>query len=499
MGNVDALWTHNFAALLRYISTLVGLNCSSSLCLRLGVCSTAVGVHAARAWNMASAAASPAAIADSVLIDGAEGEGGGQILRSAVSLSAITGRRLRIIHIRKNRPKPGLAKQHLTSVAAAAKVCNASLQGCEIGSVDLEFIPGAITPGDYAFDVGTAGSTTLVLQTVLPLLLQDKHSSSVTIKGGTHNTLAPPFEFIRDSYLPALRSLRHDVSVELQRHGFYPAGGGCIAARVTRALESTSSAAAGQATKFSLLDRGELRLCAGSALVSNLPKHIAERELTVLKSSAALCSAGLLCGSKAAGASVPALASESGATVDLSAIASAAGVMAVAANGPGNVVQCTLAYNNVVEVCTGYGEKGKSAEAVAAEVVREVELYLASTAPVSCHLADQLLLPLALSQNGGTFRCVDIDDHFKSNVKVIEAFLGAGIVTVTAAPAPTLALAPGDSTASDGVISAVDAGSSSSHGPAKKARGEPGAGTSQLARSHGFIVVVQGRGGSAAL
>jgi RNA 3'-terminal phosphate cyclase (ATP) len=161
-------------------------------------------------------------------IDGSEGEGGGQVVRNACALSLVTGEPVRITNVRAKRSKPGLMRQHVTAIEAACAIGSATCEGLEVGSSDLTFRPGQVAAGDYRFSVGTAGSTGLVLQTVLmPLLLADGPSRLV-LEGGTHNMLAPPFEFIQRSFLPIVRRMGGQVEARLVRHGFYPRGGGRI-------------------------------------------------------------------------------------------------------------------------------------------------------------------------------------------------------------------------------------------------------------------------------
>src|SRR5689334_5065034 len=161
-----------------------------------------------------------------ILIDGSQGEGGGQILRSSLALSVLTGKPFKIENIRANRDKPGLGRQHLTAVLAAAKICSAGVSGAVLGSRELSFWPGKLKPGEYAFDVGSAGSTTLVFQTVLPPLMLADGPSQLQLQGGTHNIHAPPFDFLAKTFLPVVNRMGPQVNVELVRAGFFPAGGG---------------------------------------------------------------------------------------------------------------------------------------------------------------------------------------------------------------------------------------------------------------------------------
>jgi len=202
-------------------------------------------------------------------IDGSFGEGGGQILRSSLALSLVTGKPFVIERIRASRKKPGLMRQHLSAVRAAAEVSKARVDAAELGSLRLTFCPGTVRAGDYAFDVGSAGSATLVLQTVLPALLLADGESNLTLRGGTHNPLAPPFDFLAKSYLPLVNQLGPTVEARLLRPGFYPAGGGEFTVRIQPAR---------QLGRLDLTDRGEIRARRVRVLLANLPRHIAERE-----------------------------------------------------------------------------------------------------------------------------------------------------------------------------------------------------------------------------
>ena len=178
----------------------------------------------------------------SIEIDGSFGEGGGQILRSSLTLSMITGRAFRIKNIRAGRAKPGLMRQHLTCVRAAAEMSGARVKGAEIGSQSLVFEPGAIKGGVYDFSIGTAGSTMLVLQTVLPALLMADAKSSVTLRGGTHNMNAPPYDFIEKAFFPVLRQMGAQVEASLKTYGFHPAGGGEVCVEIGEREQNLFSA-----------------------------------------------------------------------------------------------------------------------------------------------------------------------------------------------------------------------------------------------------------------
>jgi RNA 3'-terminal phosphate cyclase (ATP) len=322
-------------------------------------------------------------------LDGATGEGGGQIVRTALALSMVTGQPIAIERIRAKRSKPGLMRQHLTCVQAAVAVCGAKVEGAELGSQTLVFEPGQVRAGDYRFQVGTAGSCTLVLQTVLPALMRCAQPSRVGLSGGTHNPMAPPFHFLERSFAPLLRRLGVGLDLALQRLGFYPSGGGEMVATVQ------PSAAGLQ--PFDLTERGPRQETYAECLTPGLPSAVAVRELVALE--------------RALGWSGEQLRTP-----------------AVQRNeGPGNALMATLAYAHVSEVITGFGEKGVSAEQVAAAVVQDVRAYEASEGALGPHLADQWMLPLALAASArpgeAAFTCTEMTEHATTNIGVIERFL----------------------------------------------------------------------------
>jgi RNA 3'-terminal phosphate cyclase (ATP) len=325
-------------------------------------------------------------------IDGSEGEGGGQILRSSLSLAICTQLPFRITNIRANRDQPGLKRQHLTAVTAAAEICSAEVSGAELGSRSLTFLPGQLAAGSYSFAIGTAGSSTLVFQTVLPALLTATGESRVRITGGTHNRGSPPFDFLARSFLPLLARMGARVELELVHHGFYPRGGGEIRARI----------APGRLIALELRDRGPWVRGYAEAYIAALPLHIAQRELQVIGRALSWTQPQLL---------LRGLPNDS---------------------GPGNAVTITLEYENVTEVLTGFGEKRISAEAVAAQVADGAREYLSGRAPVGEHLADQLLLPMALGEGGG-FVTDRVTPHLRSNIAVIERFTARRVAIEPAA------------------------------------------------------------------
>jgi len=325
-------------------------------------------------------------------IDGSEGEGGGQILRSSLSLAICTQQPFRIVNIRANREPPGLRRQHLAAVNAAARICNAEVDGAQLASRAITFRPRRLEAGDYSFDIGTAGSCTLVFQTVLPALLTATGESRVRIMGGTHNNGSPPFDFLARSFLRLLVRMGADVELTLERYGFYPRGGGEIRARIVPAK---------QLVALELTQRGALVRGYAEAYVSAIPVHVAQRELQVVGRTLGWSQEQLLL---------------RGLPNDV---------------GPGNAVTITLEHEHVTEVFTGFGEKGVRAEEVAERPAQEARAYLAASAPVGEHLADQLLLPMALG-GGGSFAVRTVTPHLRSNAAVIEKFTGRKVGVVPA-------------------------------------------------------------------
>jgi RNA 3'-terminal phosphate cyclase (ATP) len=316
-------------------------------------------------------------------LDGSHGEGGGQILRSALALSMITGRPFRIEHIRAGRSKPGLLRQHLAAVNAAATISCAEVVDAQLHSREMTFTPAAVQPGNYFFAVGSAGSCTLVLQTVLPALVTAPGPSNLVIEGGTHNPHAPSVDFLHACFLPLLERMGPRVAVELDRAGFFPRGGG----RIKIAVEPVA-----RLTPLVLHERGAVRQRLARAVVADLPLSIAQRELAVvareLSWPADCCRAE----------SLP------------------------RGCGPGNFITLDVAFEHVTELVTGFGMRGVPAEKVAASGVEQLQRYLAAEVPVGVHLADQLLLPIALA-GGGAFVTLPLSPHATTNIGVIEAFL----------------------------------------------------------------------------
>jgi RNA 3'-terminal phosphate cyclase (ATP) len=320
-------------------------------------------------------------------IDGSFGEGGGQIIRTSLSLSLITGKPFSIKRVRANRDKPGLQRQHLTAVLAAAEVGQANVTGAAVGSCEFKFTPGNVTPGRYRFAIGTAGSTTLVLQTLLPPLMLAGGPSHLTLEGGTHNPKAPPFEFLQNSFVPLINRIGPKVDLELKRYGFYPPGGGKLEVSISPATKLTS---------LHLSPSGQVSSRHSRALVVKLPRNVAERELNIIRERLGFDDSEL--------------------SVDSSENAIS----------PGNVLTVSIEREQLTEVITALGRRGVPAERVALEAANETEAYLAHGAPVGEHLADQLLLPMALA-GGGYFTTGPLSLHTTTNIEIIKKFLDVSI------------------------------------------------------------------------
>lgn len=323
-------------------------------------------------------------------IDGAVGEGGGQILRTSLSLALCTGQPVRIQRIRARRPKPGLMRQHLACVKAALAISpGAEAQGAELGATELTFVPAPVQPGAQEFDVGSAGSCALVLQTVLPPLMVARGPSMLVLRGGTHNPMAPPVHFIERCFAPLLARLGVGLELNLRRLGFYPAGGGEFSATIVPPPQGL--------TPFDVVERGPLREAYAECLAPGLPRRVVERELHSL---------GQQLGWSRDALRAPATRQN---------------------EGPGNALMATLASEHATEVITAFGEKGLSSEQVAQQVARAVEAHLRSPAALGAHLADQWMIPIALAvlqaRRTASFSCTEMTDHAQTNIGVIEAFL----------------------------------------------------------------------------
>ena len=341
-------------------------------------------------------------------LDGSAGEGGGQILRTALALSLASGQSFRIDNIRAKRPKPGLLRQHLTCVQAAVAVGGGAAHttarnrdggAAQLGDTCLTFTPGQARAGEYEFAVGSAGSCMLVLQTVLWPLALAQGVSTVLLRGGTHNPMAPSLSFLQHVEPSLAGGGAALLEMDLRRHGFYPAGGGEAQARIHPPAQGLAA--------INLTERGKPLRAWAECLHAGIPKGVAERELAVLKKALGWADEQLLNRSLRAN------------------------------EGPGNVLLAVLEYENITEVFASYGDKGVSAELVAQRLVKEVRAYLTHSAPVGPHLADQLMIPLALAAlqgRRGQYVATELTQHALTNAQVIEQFLPVRFVMTPLGP-----------------------------------------------------------------
>lgn len=345
-------------------------------------------------------------------IDGSLGEGGGQVLRTALSLSCITARLFRIVNIRKCRAKPGLMRQHLVSVQAAARIAGAEVSGDTLGSTELSFSPGQVTPGEYAFAIGTAGATSLVLQTLIPPLLFAAGQSRLALSGGTHVPFSPSWHYLAEVFAPSLARLGGSVELALDACGFYPKGGGSVRCRVRPATRLVPLQAE---------QRGRLLRVTGCSAVGNLPRSIAERQCR-----AALERLDYL--------------REEGVPLEIS-------IREVVAIGQGTFLFLRGEYEHAVAGFTALGALGKPAEIVGGEAADAFLRHHETGMPVDPHLADQLVPYLALAEGSSLFATSRITSHLETNLRIAGCFLDIttnvsgkrdGPGTVRIVPASTL-------------------------------------------------------------
>jgi RNA 3'-terminal phosphate cyclase (ATP) len=314
-----------------------------------------------------------------IKIDGSLGEGGGQVLRSSLTLSILTQTPFELFNIRAGRKKSGLRQQHLTAVLAAAEISDATVEGGSLGSRRIKFYPKKIKSGEFKFKIGTAGSTTLVLQTVLlPLLLADE-PSTVTVVGGTHNPKAPIFEFMDEVFVESLNKMGAKISLKLNRYGFFPAGGGEIVAKISPS----------KLTPISLVDGGDVKSITAKVV------SIRERD-SVFQSQSDEIKKWLEC---------PVTKDDSKPV------------------GPGNSVYIKIERENCTEIISGVTKRGRPPHIVARVVAQKALKYIEQNSAVGEHLTDQLLIPIVIAGKG-EFSCSAPTLHTKTNCEIIEIFTG---------------------------------------------------------------------------
>lgn len=321
-----------------------------------------------------------------IIIDGSEGEGGGQVLRYACALSLLTGESFTIENIRGGREKPGLMRQHVTAIEAACVIGGAECSGLAVGSTQIIFRPGTIMPGDYHFAVGTAGSTGLVLQTVMVPLLLAASPSRLVIEGGTHAMAAPPFDFLERALLPVINRMGPMITARLVRHGFFPRGGGRIEVDIAPAPLSA----------IECIDRGAAGPVQATAIIAGIPFDVADRELKAVRKVLAEWPDGAFV------------------TRQLPAD-----------QGPGNALLLEANFEHVTELMSGFGKLGVPAERLAKTAAKRMAGYIAGGAFAGPYLQDQLLLPMAFAR-GGAFTTVKISEHSRTAAHLIERFAGTG-------------------------------------------------------------------------
>ena len=329
---------------------------------------------------------------NTVKIDGSWGEGGGQILRTSLTMGILTQKDFHITKIRANRSKPGLSHQHLAAINAATQISQSKVEGAELRSEELIFFPGKAEAGKYFFQVNTAGAMTLVLHTVfLPLAFLEE-GSEIELKGGTHVPWAPCYEYIQHVWGAVFKTLGIEMEIELKQAGFYPKGGGIFTVR----FPSIS-----KINPLDLLERPKLKKLQVLSILSNLPKHIAERELKTFQRQIGHLGLGDF------------LETE---------------ICEYPAFDPGNLLFLNAQFEN--GFCAGFtslGKRGKTAEQVAKSLAKDFQKYHKKKQPVEEHLADQLLLPLIFSKETSQFCVSKITNHLLTNAHIIQLFCDAKI------------------------------------------------------------------------
>lgn len=333
------------------------------------------------------------AMHDWVVIDGSYGEGGGQILRTSLALSALTGRPVHIERIRAGRERPGLRPQHLTGVHAVQTITEASVEGDRVNSMSLKFAPSKLQSGEWTFDISakrpSAGSISLVLQTVLPALLFAGGTSTVhIIRGGTHVPMSPPVDYVKCIFLPTLARMGAAVDFEMERAGWYPKGGGAVHVHI-HSLQKL--------TPIQITERGALKRIRVLSAVSNLKRSIAERQARQAQRRL----------------------HELGISPQLIEVA----ITNLPSMGQGTIVFLIAEYEHAIAGFSALGERGKPAERVADEAVNEFAGYLVRDEPVDPRLSDQLVLYMALAAGQSVIRTTQLTLHATTNIWVIQQFL----------------------------------------------------------------------------
>lgn len=332
---------------------------------------------------------------DCIVVDGSMGEGGGQVLRASLALSMALGKPFHMKSIRANRPKPGLKRQHLTCVQAAKAICNATTEGADINSTELSFAPGPVRPGEYRFDIGSGGSASLVLQAIMPPLLFADGPSAVTVTGGTHVPFAPPFEFMRDTLFPHMEKLGVRLDASMERPGFMQVGGGTITATIRPASVRHP---------LHIDAPGAMRSADAVIYCHNIPDDVIRRETTVLLSR------------PFAGLNL----TEEGIRLERTK------VRHKCPEGAGNAVLVSVRREQGATVFGEIGWRGRTAEIVARQAAKRALQFIESGASVERHLADQLLVPMALA-GGGEFTAETLTPHTRTCLDLLPQFMDIAI------------------------------------------------------------------------
>lgn len=318
-------------------------------------------------------------------IDGSHGEGGGQTLRTAVSLAAVLREPMRVTRIRAGRPRPGLAAQHVASIGAVAELCDAEVDGLEVGSTDITFRPGTLTGGDFEFDIGTAGSTSLVLQTCMLPATMSKAAVRLTLKGGTDTKWSPPIDFMRLVHLPLIHRMGLSCEVEVVHRGFYPEGGGEVAAHIDPCHKLR---------EIDLEQRGRLIGISGMAYAQNLPDHVISRmKHAALKS-----------------------------LIDQRNVKLESDPRSGRSTGAGVVLAAE--YEATVLGESALGQRGVRAETLGETCAADLVETMRSGATVDVHMLDQLVPYMALADGGSIITAEELTGHAETNIWVVERFLG---------------------------------------------------------------------------
>lgn len=314
-------------------------------------------------------------------IDGSYGEGGGQIVRTAVALSAVTGKSVRITKIRQDRPKPGLAAQHAQAILALSRLCSARTAGAEPGSLDLSFEPGEIKGGDYRVEIGTAGSITLLLQCLMPAMLKADSPVSLEVSGGTDVSWSPTIDYFRYVFLPALRCLGVEADLEVRQRGYYPKGQGRVLLTIKPGELKPAHLDAQESVQ-------EPKAVQGISHCSNLPEHVARRQAESAEKT--LKEAGF----------------ESNISKE---------VLDLPSTGSGITLWSGF------KGASSLGERGLPAEKVGMRAAADMIQEISSKVTVDVHLADQLIPYIALA--GGSYTAREISKHARTNIWTARHFL----------------------------------------------------------------------------